>query len=204
MAKAQLQGRCFGLWTVFERSKNPRGWRCVCACGKERVVPTGNLLSGSSTNCGCKKVKDFSARVRIHGLSKSKLGQTFYSIKRRCSSETFGKYPLYGGRGIKCLWPNALSFINDMSGSFAEAQKEWPNELLSIERLDVNGDYRKENCTWIPIRLQARNRRTCRWIEHGGVRMIMDDWARKLGINNSSLQERLRKWPLEKALTFVK
>lgn len=95
-----------------------------------------------------------------HGLGQVKTNRTYRiwsGIKTRCLNSNNHAYKYYGGRGITICekWISFLGFFEDMG--------ECP-EGFSIERIDVNGNYNKENCKWIPQNEQARNRRYCKSI----------------------------------------
>jgi len=80
-----------------------------------------------------------------------KLQTTIDNIKSRCRNPNNDHFSAYGGRGIQCHWNNIAEFKADMLDSLLDAIKKYPNERLSIDRIDVDGDYCKENCQWIPI-----------------------------------------------------
>lgn len=89
-----------------------------------------------------------------HGLSKTDEYQVWSDIKRRCLRSSSHNYHQYGGRGIKVCqrWINSFEcFIEDMGFR--------PSKKHSIDRIDVNGDYCKENCRWTTWDLQMLNKR---------------------------------------------
>ena len=92
--------------------------------------------------------------ARSHGMSSSPEYKTWYTIKRRCYEENFKEYYNYGGRGIAVCKRWLESFEN-----FMQDMGRRPSDNHSIERLDVNGNYCPENCTWIENRFQSRNHR---------------------------------------------
>lgn len=83
-----------------------------------------------------------------------RLRNIFYKMKQRCSDEKCSSYKYYGGRGIKVCKEWAKSFENFKNWALKNGYKD----TLSIERINVNGNYEPENCCWIEMRLQARNK----------------------------------------------
>lgn len=124
---------------------------------------------------------------------------TYYvwrSMRSRCLHPSNRSYKHYGGRGIKVCdrWLNNYdAFFEDMG--------ECPKGL-SLERIDVNGDYSPENCRWATLKEQANNRRNNTPITFNGETMNAAQWAEKLGIGKDTLYRRLNvyKLPLEIAL----
>jgi len=115
----------------------------------------------------------------------------------RCTCETDKSYSYYGGRGIKIApkWEKFSGFVEDMG--------ERPSTCHTIERIDVNGDYCKENCKWATRKEQSRNVRNMRFYEYGGVTNTLTGWAESTGIKVGTLHDRLNKlgWSIGDALT---
>ena len=168
MAKCNdLTGQVFGFLRVIERAENARNgrvmWLCECSCSEDRVtVRADHLKSGATTSCGC--VHKESARL----VGKSNLrygdrdrpnrsrGPTYNSwsaMKRRCTDSLHEKWPIYGGRGISVCDRWLESFEN-----FLEDLGERPAGT-SIDRIDNDLGYFKENCKWSTPKEQANNRR---------------------------------------------
>ena len=136
------------LTAKFRVENNKYGkamWSCICDCGKVVVCNTADLRRGKVVSCGCSRKR--------HGMSKTKFHNTWISMRDRCNNPNVDFYYCYGGRGIDYdkSWDVFENFYNDMYSSYEEG--------LSIERIDVNKGYSKENCKWIPLKLQARNTR---------------------------------------------
>lgn len=93
-----------------------------------------------------------------HGLSYTKFYRTWLGINRRCNYKKDVSYKHYGARGIKCLWGSFKEFKDDMYESFLEHDKKYGGRNTSIERIDVNGNYCKENCTWATMSEQQLNK----------------------------------------------
>lgn len=90
---------------------------------------------------------------RTHGMSKERPYHIWQDMRKRCNLRTNSAYKNYGGRGISydTRWDSFIAFWEDMGDSY--------NEGMTLERENVNGNYCKENCKWIPLEDQARNKR---------------------------------------------
>jgi hypothetical protein len=105
-------------------------------------------------------------------------------------------YPRYGGRGIAVCerWKSFENFAADMGPTFRDD--------LTLERIDVNGSYDPDNCTWITRAEQQRNRRNNHTVTWQGRTMILAAWEELLGLKPRILGNRLRSgWSVERALT---
>lgn len=179
----------FSKWyTCKSRNRYPI-WKFECECGKTTEAMLADVKSGKTRSCGCSKIPHGDAvRGKEHPLYKVWMGMI-----KRCNNPRMSGYPNYGGRGIRVLWKNYSEFKRDMAGTFAKG--------LSIERIDVNGHYSAENCTWATPTEQARNRRNNHEIECHGIIMCISEWAEIFGMSHQSLRYRLNVGiPMEKAL----
>lgn len=135
-----------------------------------------------------------------HGMTKTPIYRIWCGIKRRCLNKNERSYKHYGGRGIKICdrWMNFENFFEDIGNSYEKG--------LSIERIDVNGDYCSENCKWIPIKEQAKNKRNVEIYTYNGVRKNLPDWCKEFGLEYSMVRVRIRilGWSFEKALLTPK
>jgi len=141
----------FGKLIVKELSKEPktrgrgRHWTCQCDCGNICIKTTSELNSGYGKSCGC--------ITKTHGMSGERLYSIWQDMRRRCYNDRKLSYKDYGGRGISYdqEWEDFSNFYRDMGDTY--------DSELTLERIDVNGDYTKENCEWIPVCDQAKNKR---------------------------------------------
>lgn len=109
------------------------------------------------------------------------------AMRWRCMSPRCPDYPNYGGRGIRLCdrWMEFWNFVEDMGQSFSPG--------MTIERVDVNGDYEPGNCIWISNEEQANNRRSTNWIELDGIRMNVMQWSVYAGVDRSNIYRRMAK-----------
>lgn len=170
MKSSELLGKRFGRLVAVEQveSLNYRArFLCECDCGRTKLVLAQNLLSGHVRSCGCllseasrkrmEKYNDSEGR-ETHGQAKTRLYCIWEGIKTRCLKETHHSYGNYGGRGIKVCpeWEN--SYITFREWALANGYRS----DLSIDRIDVNGDYCPDNCRWVDSSTQALNKRMMR------------------------------------------
>lgn len=155
--KTDLTGNTYGMWTVVYRSTVPaadnrKKYICECSCGTVKEVDGRNLTDGTSKSCGCTKADDVSKRFLRHGLTDTPTYNAWAGMKQRCSNPNDSEYENYGGRGIcyQANWDSFDNFLADMG--------EAP-EGLSIDRIDVNGPYCKDNCRWSDNGVQSHGRR---------------------------------------------
>jgi len=141
------------------------------------------------------------AKVNLkHGAcrrsGKSRTYKIWHAMRARCKYPSQENYHLYGGRGISvCVrWLDFASFVEDMG--------ECPPGM-TLDRINPDGDYTKDNCRWTDAKQQARNRRNNRLLEHHGKKQTLAEWAEELGISRSVLNQRLNAygWSTEKALS---
>lgn len=185
-------GNIYGRLKVLCSAGNAKHhalWVCVCDCGNKIKATGTHLRTGHTTSCGCSRIK--------HGLAGTKQYSAWSAMLARCYNINNCNFKNYGARGISVCdrWKDSLSnFILDMGV---------PDLKMSLERINVNGNYEPNNCRWATSIDQSRNKRASNIIEFNGLKMCASSWAEKIGINRSTLENRLtvRGWSIEKSLT---
>jgi len=207
--KCNLTGQTFTRLTVIKEAepyinpntgKKAKKYLCQCSCGNQTTVRASHLKNCSIKSCGCLRDETASKKWYKHGHTTNKqTSNTYYSwtaMKSRCDSRTDRQYKYYGGRGIAYnpKWSKFENFLADMG--------EAP-QGLTIERVNVNGSYCKENCVWATDKQQANNTRRNVFITYQGKTQTIAQWADELGIKYVTLQARLQRgWTVEEALTI--
>lgn len=150
-ATKEIIGQRFGKLTVISRhGTHKRGgalWKCQCECGNECIAKTSDLTRGSTTSCGCNRGK--------HHMTDTRLYRIWKGMKSRCYYPNNDNYDYYGGRGIE--------ICEEWRDNFEEF-RNWAlqnsyNDDLSIDRIDVDGNYEPSNCRWVDWKTQCNNRR---------------------------------------------
>ena len=158
-----LEGKRFGKLTAIEfmgiGNRHYAMWRCICDCGNECIMSTDTLTRKGNHSCGClgkEHLKDMARNNITHGMSGSRLLGCYKAMMSRCYRKKDIHYNAYGKRGIVVCdeWKNnKQSFIQ-------WALDNGYSDNLTIDRIDVNGNYEPCNCRWIPMSEQYKNRQT--------------------------------------------
>lgn len=193
-----LSGQKFGMLLVLSEAPkrgNDLFVNCICDCGKETVVQKGHLKNGHTKSCGCQV-----CTLPVHGMRNTPEYKAWVGMRERCYKKDRPNFHLYGGRGITVCdrWQeNFENFFLDMGLK--------PSPAHSLDRFpDKDGNYEPSNCRWATPHEQTRNQRTNRWIEWGGEKLILQDWANKLGISGSGIHKRIATIGNEKAYEYYR
>lgn len=134
---------------------------------------------------------------KTHGKRKTRIYSIYTWIRTRCYNKNYVDYKNYGNRWIKCLWDSFEDFYKDMGESYEAHVKEYGEKNTTIERINVNGNYCKENCTWKTKKEQVNNQRTntivvINWEQHN-----LWEWSKKLWIPRETLKRYIIKWKIK-------
>lgn len=165
--KRDLTNQIFGRLKVVSKA-TPNGyrakWHCLCACGNTKDVLEQNLLNGHVKSCGCLLSQQSQTRIakynskngkEIHNETKTRLYRIWVGIKSRCYGKTSSAYCNYGLRGIKVCEEWKSSFLSFKRWSLDNGY----SDSLTLDRIDVNGDYCPANCRWVTLSVQEFNKR---------------------------------------------
>lgn len=169
---------------IFNKNANIHAWLCKCDCGNIKRISGANLKTGVSISCGC--IKRQSERKDGHGLTNSKIYNSWRGMKERCDNPKNKRYSSYGGRGITYdeKWKTFKGFYEDMGSSHKEG--------LELDRIDVDGNYDKDNCRWVDQTEQCYNQRLRKDNKSGktGVFLIKTSgkWLAYIRVNNIKIR----------------
>lgn len=199
-----LTGQRFGKLLVLEQhGRNSRKnvlWLCQCDCGNTHIVASPALLNGSTNSCGCLHKERQKAAVTKHGKWDTALYKKWQGMKTRCFNKKAANYGDYGGRGITVC----EEWKNDFQAFYEWAMASGYAPGLSIDRIDVNGNYCPENCRWATIEVQNNNQRKSRKLTYNGKTQTIGQWAKETGINYQTIHKRIdiQHMSVEDALTI--
>jgi hypothetical protein len=188
--KINFIGLKFGKLTVVNRISEIGAkytqYLVECECGRLKVVLSSNLLNGSTSSCGCNLRKP-----KRHGMAHTRIYRIWLGIHYRCKY-----HPDYKGRGIGVCpeWNVFNNFYNDMKDGYSD--------LLSIDRIDNEGDYEPSNCRWATQKTQAMNQRRSRIVEYNGELAHLKQVCERLDLDYNLVWSRIYKlkWDVCKAI----
>ena len=193
--REDLTGKTFTRLTVVERGRDIKfesstksTWLCECDCGNIIKVTSGALKSGNTKSCGCYKrdmtIKSNKENKTKHGLCSHPLYSTWSNMNRRCYNSNSEGYKYYGARGISVCeeWQESPNgFIE-----WAVNETDWYDGCgLSLDRIDVNGNYEPRNCRFTSHTIQAYNQRipSNNTTGYRGVYKKGNKWVARISIN---------------------
>jgi len=179
----------------------PAKWLCVCDCGVSIEARVSSLNYGSTKSCGCLRRENAgkaSTKLRTkHGHtagSNSRTYRIWANMMSRCTNPNFDSYPYYGGRGIAVTepWKKFANFLSDMGKA---------PEGMSLDRIESNGNYSKENCRWATKTQQANNMRSNVRVQYLGESLTVQELCRAYNLSAKLMYSRLaRGWDIERAV----
>lgn len=186
--ETDITGLRFGRLIAI-RKDTGSNWLFKCDCGNEKSIYKYSVTKGETTSCGCFAKEQRRKSTTKHGLWKHPLFQKWTDIKNRCYNPHRQKYKIYGGRGIVMCdeWKNDFKSFYDWA-----IASGWKPEL-SIDRIDVNGNYCPENCRWATPKEQANNTRTNKKITINGITENLTFWLKKYAMSYGSYYYKTQK-----------
>jgi hypothetical protein len=181
----ERHNRLTSVGFVGERKGQPR-WIFRCDCGTEKEMAFGAVRAGAIRSCGCLIGEANRKRLLKHGYQGSPIYISWQGAKGRCLNPKNKSYPNYGGRGITICdrWKDSFeAFLEDIGEQPAG---------LSLDRIDVNGNYEPGNCRWATQSQQMVNLRSSRRINHEGETYSIPEFASLMSVNLANLYYRLR------------
>lgn len=176
--------------------KGKSHWLVRCDCGVEKTLPGTELTKGKIKSCGCNLKAGISAANKKHGMSKHPAYWVWRSMRDRCNLPTHQAYINYGARGISVcdVWNKGFQYFwNDMHEGYKPG--------LTLDRVDNEKGYYKENCRWTTCKIQSNNRRNNILIDTPLGQMTCSEASEKFGVGKTTIAYRIAAgWPMDALL----
>jgi hypothetical protein len=191
--------------SLVERKNGKSYWNCQCDCGNEFIGEVHNIKRKVEKygQLWCKKCRS-EALVKHgdsrHNKKKGRLYGIWEGMRYRCEKKYASHYDNYGGRGIKVCdeWQDYITF------------KEWAlsngyQNILSIDRIDANGNYEPSNCRWVTQKTQMNNTRQTRRVEYCGKMVTTFELSKMVNLPQKILYDRIftKKWNIDRAINTL-
>ena len=164
--------------------------KCKCECGNIKIINFNNIKRGLVKSCGC-------ITKTVNGMSKTRIYQIYRHLINRCYREKDISYKNYGNKGIIVC----DEWKNDFMSFYNWAMKNGYEEHLTIDRINVNGNYEPSNCRWVNMAVQQNNRSNNRILEYKGQKKTITEWAKYCGLSYRNLYYRLNNgYTIEEAI----
>lgn len=184
-----ITGQRFGKLTALSRIPNTKGrtkWLCKCECGNFKEVILSHLLNGHTKSCGCLYK---GGNNTTHEKRNTKLYRVWANMKQRCYNKNNPNYKDYGQRGIAVC----DEWLTNFQAFYNWAMINGYDDTLTIDRINVNGNYTPDNCSWVDRKQQANNRRSNIVIKFDKYNYNISQWADILNLSQLTLTSRYRK-----------
>lgn len=190
-----------GMMFPTETSKKKKRYGLYkCECGIEFKTQTADIQNSRTKSCGCYNILNKTK----HGMSRHKIYKIWRGILDRTLNQKNHNYKIYGGRGISVCdrWKRSFEY-------FADDMLPFYKEGLSIDRIDVDGNYEPSNCRWVTLEIQARNTRILRTTNTSGYRGVhfatnKNKWVSAIYVNSKRVYIGSFAEPREAAIAYDK
>lgn len=192
----QKFGRLTALYRLHNYHKKGVYWLCACECGNITIVHAGHLPNEHTKSCGCLNREPTKGNTK-HGKTNIRLFHIWVTMKQRCYNKRHKHYKDYGARGIAVCdeWKDDFQAFYDWS------MNNGYDDSLTIDRIDVNGNYEPSNCRWVDIITQNNNKRNNIYLTYNGKTQTIKEWSKELNANVKTLYTRkFKNWSVEDIL----
>nr|DAJ74779.1 MAG TPA: PVL ORF-50-like family [Caudoviricetes sp.] len=211
MKRDDIIGQKFGRLTVikidhlkprYNKTGGLKGHRiyylCQCDCGNTHIAGRDGLLRGSIKSCGCYKKEFAKQSFSKHNLTNHRLYNTWCHMKRRCYNPTDKAYKNYGERGICMCQEWKDNFENFYNWAISNGYKE----NLTLDRIDINGNYEPSNCRFATLKEQQNNKQNHFYITIYNRTQTLSEWCEEKNLNYGKILARIQSgWTIEDAFT---
>ena len=197
-----MSGAKVGKLTVISRGKNTKQnkaqWLCRCDCGNMTVVSRRHLKDHSTLSCGCLRKEKAKITHTTHGMKRTRLYRIWSGVKDRCCNVNSKYWERYGGRGITIC----DEWLQSFESFYRWSMDNGYSDELTIDRIDNDKGYCRENCKWVTYKIQENNRSNNRILECHNEQHTISQWSDITGIKQTVISQRIYNgWTVERALT---
>lgn len=198
MNNQDMIGKRYGRLIVISQASNNKNktieFDCICDCGNKCKANKYRLLNGQKQSCGCLHKEQLTERnkntAKYKGESSTeydRILRIYGAMKHRCYNKNDERYNDYGGRGIIIC----DEWLNDYFKFKEWALNNGYKDNLSIDRVNVNGNYEPSNCRWCTQKEQMNNTRVNKMLEYKGRTQTLSEWCDELKLNYFRVKARL-------------
>lgn len=200
-----ITGKRFGKWLVVEKVEGTQGvcnsiWKCKCDCGTEKSIKGINLIRGKSKSCGCLKTRICTDRFSKHGMSDTKVYQSWEAMIARCECESNVSYENYHSKGISVCseWRDSFETFYE----YVSKLEHFGEKGYSLDRINNNDGYKPGNVRWADRYTQNNNTSKNIYIELNGETKTLAQWVKLYDLKYYTVLYRMRRgWSAYEALT---
>jgi len=199
MKRLNVVGHTYWNLTILSewaKRGNSRVMLCRCICGNIKEIRLWMITRWHTKSCGCLISKSIVERSTKHWYTGTRIYHTYRNMVNRCTNRSNPKYMYYWGKWVTVEWKSFTDFISDMLPSYNEHVKIFWEHNTSIDRINSEWNYSKENCRWATRHIQMSN--TCRnklyifrW-----EKLHLAEIARKLDMNYNTLWTQISDWKI--------
>lgn len=163
--------------------------QCKCDCGNNTTVTLTSVTNGYVKSCGCLQKEAGHKMLFVDGRTKERLHSIYWGMKDRCYNSHSDAYKHYGERGIKVCDEWLEDYLNFKKWALNNGY----SDELSIDRINVNGNYEPSNCRWATIEQQAMNKRNTLYITYNNETKTLKEWCDIYKLNYRLVLSRIHK-----------
>lgn len=181
-----MTGKQFNGCIVLKRNGSDKYrkacWLVKCHCGKEFTTLGASIRNGHVNSCGCSRNKtrvDMGNANKTHGETRTRLYVILKNMKARCYNENHKSYKYYGAEGITICdeWKNDYTVFRDW------AYENGYSDELTIDRINVAGNYEPSNCRWVTHKEQSINKRSNKFLSYQNEILTQSQICERTGLS---------------------
>jgi hypothetical protein len=205
--RMDMTGQRFGRLVVlnYSHSKNAAFWKCQCDCGQITIVRGATLRYGTAKSCGCgsreaarRNAAMARDKRRVPHPYPRKMKDMLKNMISRCYDPSNKRWANYGGRGITVC----PEWRSDIRAFYRWVVANGYKPGLTIDRIDVNGNYEPNNCRFATMIIQQNNTTRNVRLTWNNRTLTISEWARELGVRTAAIGHRHeRGWTIERIFT---